>query len=132
MPSKESLGIAQVEVYDAALHPDATFFTGEQMSSHRACRKGPIINHKIVEKDPFDNDVNIVWERWCPILKKVGRADVSAKMAAVAVVMILTSSTDNQILGRHQGSRASSNNGDVAASFRPARSRRRSSASLLD
>ena len=70
IPAKEAFGIAQVEIYDADVHADATFYTGDEMPNGRICRKGPIMNSSIVEIDPFDEE-KIVYERWNPVMNKV-------------------------------------------------------------
>ena len=69
VPSKESFGIAQVEVYDKDIHHDATHFTGDKLPNGKICRNGPIPNRNIVEVDPFDGE-DVVYERWCPILAR--------------------------------------------------------------
>lgn len=73
MPSSHSLGIAQVEVFDPERHPDATYAAGAIMRNGRRCRNaGTVPNPSIVEISPHYKD-KIVYERWCPILKRGDR-----------------------------------------------------------
>lgn len=69
VPSKDSFGVAQVEIYDPLYHPDATFSEGDVLPNGNTCRRGTVMNKKIVDTDPFDG-TDIVWERWCPIMSK--------------------------------------------------------------
>ena len=71
MPSNEAFGIGKVEVWEPVLHPEASYFTGADMGEDRVWRGNyPIPRPDIVEKDPYDNDIDIVYERWLPIMEK--------------------------------------------------------------
>lgn len=67
VPSRQSFGLAQVEVYDPDIHTDATYVDGDKMSNKRIRRGKPVPNYNIVERDPYDGEL-IVYERWVPIL----------------------------------------------------------------
>ncbi|KAK5676013.1 hypothetical protein LTS10_011302 [Elasticomyces elasticus] len=67
LPSTEAFGIAQVEVYDPKIHPDAVKRLPD--TTARSRRKSTH-NTDIVEKDPFDKKVLIVHDRWTSILEK--------------------------------------------------------------
>lgn len=71
MPASESFGIAQVETWDPLCHSDATYYKGDKLPSGKTCRAEYVMDREVVEECPFDEDVFVVYERWCPILQKV-------------------------------------------------------------
>lgn len=71
MPANHSFGIAQVEVYDPEVHVDAVYSKGDEMSNKRICRSEEIMNHDLVERDPYDDEYWIVYDRWLSLTRKV-------------------------------------------------------------
>lgn len=80
MPASESFGIAQVEIYDSDLHPDATYFHDDRKANGQIHQGKPIMRPDYVAVDPFSNE-KIVYERWCPILRQVS-SDILALPAS--------------------------------------------------
>lgn len=70
LPSKESFGIGRVETWDPEIHSDATLFAGVTLKNGRVCHKTRP-NPRLVEEDPYDRKLAVVYERWEPLLKKV-------------------------------------------------------------
>ncbi len=69
MPSEESFGISQTELYDAKIHPDATYCKGDEMGNGRICQRRAA-NPNVVEKFIHDPSKRVVYWRWRSILDK--------------------------------------------------------------
>lgn len=76
LTTSDSFGIGTMEVYDADTHPDATYLPGATMANGRRSRIAQPNYDDWVDKDQHDNDIDVVYERWAPILKKGGNGNL--------------------------------------------------------